>query len=153
MCWSAGGSGNLNSSNGKIMILDPGTERSTHSAASAPTTAGKRGSLLRPSGGQIRMEVRQPSGWRCSLMLSSRAPGEAFKSRAKPPCSRQGALSSLMTMSQQYPAAPRGEPRCGGHRGWLRLVSVLQGPSWSAGGGVLKQLETCKRRVQRHGSL
>ncbi len=71
----AGGSSRVNGGSGNITIVDLSADQSIPSTCSAADSAVRHRTLGRPSGGQIRVELQQPAGWKCSLMLNSNAQG------------------------------------------------------------------------------
>lgn len=70
-----GGSSRLSGGGGKITIVDLSADQSMQSMCSTGDAAVRRRTLGRPSGGQIRVELQQPVGWKCSLTLNSNDQG------------------------------------------------------------------------------
>ena len=74
----AGGSARAADGNASIIIVEHGSQQSPSKVCNASSMHGKgagRWTAVRPSGGQMRLELQQPSGLRCSAMINSNGQG------------------------------------------------------------------------------
>ncbi|CAL5223498.1 g6024 [Coccomyxa viridis] len=124
-----GGSSRLSGGGGKITIVDLSADQSMQSMCSTGDAAVRRRTLGRPSGGQIRVELQQPVGWKCSLTLNSNAQGPTLECRWR---GHQASQPSEAHSRTPRPAEPDAEQTAAERgRQWHSWhLSRVELPAW-----------------------